>query len=93
MDIELDGEKHNKNEDDLIKFEGEIFSDNHYDKILKKDNNIDLKNIKYYGGLESFIPLIKIINYIISQSRDNINNIDKNDGNTSNEIINKENDS
>ena len=53
---------------DLIQYEGKIFSDgyvnNSKNKILKKSNKT-LKEIEYFGGFESFIPLFKIIKYII----------------------------
>ena len=48
---------------DIVKYEGDIFSDD-YKKISKQNN---LCNIIYYGGLECFIPLIKLINYIIQK--------------------------
>ena len=84
INIELGGKKHKKDKE-LIQYEGEIFSCDYYDKILKANNNIDLQNIKYYGGFNCFIPLLKIINYIIGRSKININNIDKNENNLKDE--------
>ena len=84
LNMELNGEKPEINKE-LIQCKGEIFSSDYYDKILKANNNIDLQNIKYYGGFDCFFPLLKIINYIIGQSKININNIDKNENNIKNE--------
>ena len=64
------------NDENLVKLEGELFSEkylnnnrnkvinNNRNKILN-NNKIDLNNLKYYGGLNSFIPLFKLINYVI----------------------------
>ena len=48
---------------DYIDYEGKIFSC----KLANKNTKFDLINIKYFGGLNSFIPIFKIIKYIILQ--------------------------
>ena len=63
----------NKHKNILI-YEGEIFSEKYNSQILKENNQIDLCNLKYYGGFECFIPLFKIINYIFQNLINNINN-------------------
>ena len=90
LNVELDG-KSVDIDNNLMQFSGEIFSNKYYDKIIKKNYNIDLKNIGYYGGFDCFIPIFKIINYIICQSKpnNNINDInEENEENKKNEIIN-----
>ena len=64
---------------------GTIFNDKLLEINKEKVLNIDLSEIKYFGGLDSFIPLIKLINYIIilldQISKNNQNNIDGIEGN------------
>ena len=55
---------------EYIDYEGEIFSN----KLVNKNSKFDLSNIQYFGGLNSFIPIFKIIKYIIIK----LGNIDKN---------------
>ena len=65
--IFLNGE-HNKKNNELIKYSGEIFSDNYLDYNRDKDwkkSKLNLKNISYFGGLGSIIPLFRLINNII----------------------------
>ena len=78
--LKLNNEEQNNKSNDIIKYEGEIFCDD-YKKICKQNS---LCNIIYYGGLQCFIPLIKLINYIIQKL-----NINKNEINE--EIINDNN--
>ena len=56
------------NNNNLI-IKGEIFSDNYID--IKKENSfkkseLDLNDIRNFGGLEALIPIFKIIKYIIN---------------------------
>ena len=64
---------------------GTIFNDKLLEINKEKVLNIDLSEIKYFGGLDSFIPLIKLINYIIilldQISKNNQNNINGTEGN------------
>ena len=55
--------------DNLVKYKGEILSiQSIYDKNLKKWKRgaKDLSEIEFFGGLNSFIPLFKIIKYVIN---------------------------
>ena len=68
--INLNGEEinnFNKN-NDLIKIEGVMFSDSFFDinndKYLNK-SKLNSNEIKYFGGIDSFIPLFKLIKYIV----------------------------
>ena len=71
-------------EEDPINYSGEIFS-----KELEKNINYnywkrrinDLSEIEYFGGFECFIPLFRIIKYILT----NLQNIFKNNENNKNE--------
>ena len=56
-------------EDNLVKYKSEILSSQSiYDKNFKrwKRGAKDLSEIEYFGGLNSFIPLFKIIKYVIN---------------------------
>ena len=65
--IFLNDKEINYKNNDIMKIEGEIFSNNYFDikngKYLNK-SRINLNNINYFGGFNSFIPLFKLIKYI-----------------------------
>ena len=48
----------------FINYKGKIFSNKVRDNIIRRIK-LDLSNIRYFGGFECFIPLFKIINYIL----------------------------
>ena len=65
----------------LIQYKGEIFSKkykNNSNNIICNKSLKSLKDLEYFGGFESFIPLFKIIKYIINELG-NIFNININD--------------
>ena len=65
----INREKDNKKEIEEVKYNGIIFEDNYFDNLKKriiKKNKKELNEIEYFGGFECFIPLFKIIKYIIS---------------------------
>ena len=49
-----------------VKMNFDDFYFDNYSKQIKKD----LNNIEYYGGFNSFIPLFKIVNYVIYQLKE-----------------------
>ena len=90
FNVFLDKKKKNINKHkDIIIYDGEIFSDEYNNKILKKYYKMDLTKLKYYGGFDCFIPIFKIINYIIKNLINNINNNQINKENSNNKYINK----
>ena len=83
LNLFLNGEKIENN--NYIFYNGEIFSDKMNDKIIK-EIKLELSDIRFLGGFESFFPLLKIINYIIKTIKNIINN------NIENEIKENKND-
>ena len=76
-------EINNKN-NELVKIDGEIFSNkylNNSNNKVKKNNKIDLNDLRYYGGLNCFIPLFKLINYVINELKNMNNNYKENEEN------------
>ena len=70
-----------------ILYNGELFSNKMSNKILTK-NKLELCDIKYFGGFDCFLPLFKIINYIIKKIENIINNnIDNENKENKNDII------
>ena len=70
--------ENNKNENiegNLVHYNGEIFK-NDYNPNYKywKTSEKNLNEIEFFGGFESFIPMFKIIKYIIKELESNINN-------------------
>ena len=69
-------QKNNKKpKDDLCKYNGTIFSNYLYNNIKKnmKRGKKDLNEIEYFGGFACFIPLFRLIKYIIINLSDNDN--------------------
>ena len=65
LNIFLDEKPRDCKDKNLIQYNGEIFNDDYLNKVLKLNNKIDLCKIKYYGGINSFIPIFKLIKYTI----------------------------
>ena len=78
-------------EEDLVQYSGEIFSkETEYNVNYKywKREIKDLSEIEYFGGFECFIPLFKIIKYIITNLKIILIN-NENNKNEYNEYMNK----
>ena len=75
--------KNKQKEQDLIQINGTIFSNdlNNKNKLRKIEKKKELNEIEYFGGFQSFIPLFKILKYIISNlgNKDNFTQENIND--------------
>ena len=70
-ECKINSEKKNDNKifEKEIKFSGTIFRDNYICNFIKniEKGNKELNEIQYFGGFDCFIPLFKIIKYIINK--------------------------